>query len=233
MSNICSETIIEIEDAVNQNLHQDVGKFDGTAIDASKESVLYIEAESLKVVYLLLFIFINIKVSFHLLKVPSYPRANEPPLDFYPFALTKSKNNILYVIAESLPVPKLHFQINDKTKQATKSQDGSHINLSFVEDNLDGNTKMKEHTNDNCDSKQVGLHEEKSILSENGDATSSELFNDWSDSVANDQSQALKLSTSISASKVSLQTEKSDNSPMKSGTSNINTPIKTGRCCHT
>ena len=51
----------------------------------SKESLLYEEVESIP--------------------VPTLPRANEPPLEYYPFALTESRNNILYQIAESIPIP--------------------------------------------------------------------------------------------------------------------------------
>ena len=69
----------------------------------SRESVLYIEAESIK--------------------VPTYPRANEPPLEFYPYALTKSKNNILYVIAESLAIPRLFQSQGSKDSQQSHSHD--------------------------------------------------------------------------------------------------------------
>ena len=60
---------------------------DTESLERSRESVLFIEAESVC--------------------VPSHPRANEPPLEYYPYALTSSKNNILYVVAESLAVPKI------------------------------------------------------------------------------------------------------------------------------
>ena len=69
----------------------------------SQESVLYIEAESIR--------------------VPSYPRANEPPLEFYPYALTKSNNNILYVIAESLAIPKLFLNQGSKASPPVHSHD--------------------------------------------------------------------------------------------------------------
>ena len=80
------------QDEVNVNQPDVMAGFQSSFVtDAtSKESLLYVDAESLS--------------------VPSYPRANEPPLEFHPYALTRSRNNILYVIAESLAVPKIHFQ---------------------------------------------------------------------------------------------------------------------------
>ena len=68
-------------------MHNSVEPMSAAEKSKSQESALYIEAETIN--------------------VPSYPRANEPPLEFYPYALTKSKNNILYVIAESLAIPRI------------------------------------------------------------------------------------------------------------------------------
>ena len=39
------------------------------------------------------------------LPVPLCPDSSEPPLEYFPFALTASRNNILYVVTETLPVP--------------------------------------------------------------------------------------------------------------------------------
>ena len=41
------------------------------------------------------------------LPVPLCPGSSEPPLEYFPFALTASRNNILYVVTETLPVPML------------------------------------------------------------------------------------------------------------------------------
>ena len=80
------------QDEVNLNQPDMMAGFQSSLVTdtTSKESLLYVDAESLS--------------------VPSYPRANEPPLEYHPYALTRSRNNILYVIAESLAVPKIHFQ---------------------------------------------------------------------------------------------------------------------------
>lgn len=59
----------------------------------STESVLYVEAESLP--------------------VPLCPNTSEPPLEYFPFALTASRNNILYVVTETLPVPMLTRTLRD------------------------------------------------------------------------------------------------------------------------
>ena len=54
-------------------------------VGASTESVVCFEAETLP--------------------VPLFPKSSEPPQEYFPFALTASRNNILYVVTETLPVP--------------------------------------------------------------------------------------------------------------------------------
>ena len=56
-------------------------------VGASTESVLCVEDETLP--------------------LPLCPKSSEPPLEYFPFALTASRNNILYVVTETLPVPML------------------------------------------------------------------------------------------------------------------------------
>ena len=47
----------------------------------------------------------NVGASKESLPLPLCPNTSEPPLEYFPFALTASRNNILYVVTETLPVP--------------------------------------------------------------------------------------------------------------------------------
>ena len=78
----------------------------------STGSVLYIDAETIP--------------------VPLCPNTSEPPLEYFPFALTASRNNILYVITETLPVPMLTRTFRDIQGSHTSTGDinteGSNLN---------------------------------------------------------------------------------------------------------
>ena len=86
-------------------------------ITGSVESVLYIEAESIP--------------------VPLVPNTSEPPLDYFPFALTASRNNILYVITETLPVPMLSRTTRD-SQAAGMSAGGINTEGSKDDEDEDG-----------------------------------------------------------------------------------------------
>ena len=47
----------------------------------------------------------NVGASKESLPLSLCPNISEPPLEYFPFALTASRNNILYVVTETLPVP--------------------------------------------------------------------------------------------------------------------------------
>ena len=88
-----SGEIIPDEGSVNE------GKVRGE----SSESVLYVIAESIP--------------------VPPYPNARQPPLDYFPFALTASNNNVLYVVTETLPVPRLRPRATQERKSRSETSE--------------------------------------------------------------------------------------------------------------
>ena len=69
--------------------------------------------------------------------VPLYPSVDQQPLEYFPFALTTSNNNILYVITETLPVPSLRqYQDEDHERRDEKEKEEEEEK---VEGNYDDN----------------------------------------------------------------------------------------------
>lgn len=87
-------------------------------VGASTESVVCFEAETLP--------------------VPLFPKSSEPPQEYFPFALTASRNNILYVVTETLPVPMLTQTLTNRNIQGPGDMSTTDINTEGSKDDDDG-----------------------------------------------------------------------------------------------
>ena len=68
--------------------------------------------------------------------VPLYPSVDQQPLEYFPFALTTSNNNILYVITETLPVPSMRqYQDEDHEMRDEKEKEEEEVEGNY-DDNL-------------------------------------------------------------------------------------------------
>ena len=70
--------------------------------------------------------------------VPLYPSVDQQPLEYFPFALTTSNNNILYVITETLPVPSLRqYQDEDHEMRDEKEKEEEEDNPVVTSEKID------------------------------------------------------------------------------------------------
>jgi hypothetical protein len=128
--------------------------------------------------------------------VPTLPWANKPPLEYYPFALTESRNNLLYVIAESIPIPSV-IQGTKKTNSKDQISSKYVSEVSIEDTSLTSHSKSQQREDSLCE-----IIEE----SNSGEAQ---------DSSSIQSSSRILLGLNEIHAKVDIDTKSTDSSPIK------------------